>query len=503
MKKRIFSLLLAMVMLFTLSAVAVSAEDAVVEDVPVEDVPVEDVPVATCINITKPSLPEYNVTSKVANNFPSAEGSLIGTNSETFDPGIAVNSDEYAIVEGGSTVALEEGKATLTFNDVTVNSLLRLIVKTDDSVLPGANYITFHIDTTNLSGTAYFNLRLNNPWNAFQLTNGAKYYFLPDATEDNPSPKKVSFVVGDTSFEGFTMPAGIIGTIYLPLTSFSGISTFDKFTEWDSITHKFHQNTAIYLENKLEYDGGAVAGDSIVFSNLEWKKIEPTAAANLGYNAEYLTNNFSKNETGKFDFNSSVTGNGWDNWQSPEIGGYFNETFDAIKFDLDYSEFTGNECYMSLRYIFNLTVDGVTTLHRYFVQNNFYVVWEDGKVQELEPNPGWQQGAIQFPSGFKGTVIIPFSCFVDVNGDGLMFTDTAEYPKMEMWFYRPTSSPAVASVDNFGFLTTYNATDLVSVRAQLMGETYEETEKTVDLNGDGVIDAIDIVKLKKIVAWAA
>ena len=499
MKKRIFSLLLAMVMLFTLSAVAVSAEDAVVEDVPVEDVPVEDVLVATGINITKPSLPEYSVTSKVANNFPATEGGSEET-SNTCDPGISV-PDEYAIAQDAFTVAVEEGKATLTYSDVNYG-LLRLLFKT--KALSGANYLTFHIDTTNLSGTAYFNLRLNNAWNTTaNLITGSKYYFLPDATEENPDPKTVSYEIGDTSFEGFAMPAGIIGTIYLPLTSFTYITSFDSITEYDALTHTYHQNTAIYLENKMEYDGGAVAGDSIVFSNLEWKKIEPTAAANLGYNAEYLTNNFSKNETGKFDFNSSVTGNGWDNWQSPEIGGYFNETFDAIKFDLDYSEFTGNECYMSLRYIFNLTVDGVTTLHRYFVQKNFYVVWEDGKVQELEPNPGWQQGAIQFPSGFKGTVIIPFSSFVDVNGDGLMFTDAAEYPKMEMWFYKPTSSPAAASVDNFGFLTTYNATDLVSVRAQLMGETYEETEKTVDLNGDGAIDAIDIVKLKKIVAWAA
>ncbi len=503
MKKRIFSLLMAVVMLVTLGTLAVSAEDAVVEDVPVEDVPVEDVPVATGINITKPNLPEYYVTTKVTNNFPTAANTII-SGSSVADPGIEVTPGEYAKVDGDFALALEDGNATLTLGENTTGyDLFRIMIKS--TALSGANYLAVHVDTTGLTGPEGFNFHINNMYTAYNLAEGAVYYFLPDATEENPNPKRVTRRVGDTSFEGLVLLPNEKGTIYLPESSFAPVNSkyveFDAYIESWTVTHGTRENAALYIENKLELSG-AVAGDSIVFSNLQWVK-EDSVSLNLGYNAEYTTNDFASTETGMFNFNSYDTSTGWGNWISPEIGAPMNESFEALKFDLDYSEFTGSECNVRLWYIFNYTVDEVTNGHSYRVTGSFYLIWENGKVQEIEVNSNWEGGTIGLPSGFKGTVVIPFSSFTDTRGDGLMFLPNAEYPKLQMQFYRPISGASYASIDNFGFLTTYNATDLVSARAQIMEEAFEETTKTVDVNGDGIVDALDLVRLKKIVSWAA
>ncbi len=504
MKKRIFSLLLAMVMLFTLSAVAVSAEDAVVEDVPVEDVPVEDVPVATGINITNPNFPEYYVTTKVTNNFPEAANTFLKT-PEGADPGILNNASEYAIVGGDFTLGLQDGKATVTYGEETGNvDLVRLLFKTP--TLTGANYLTFHVDTTNLSGTAYFNLRLNNIWDVCNLKPGSVYYFLPDVTEENPNPERQKYVVGDVSFEGFELPAGKTGTIYLPETSFktttasgSIIETeFDNYLQW-SYNHDYQREfAALYLENKQEYDGGAVAGDSVVFSNLCWVK-EDSVAINTGYNAEYVVNDYSATATGKTSFNAI---NSWGNWRSVVIGKAFDSSFEALKFDLDYSEFTVAENGNTIKFYYEFRDNATWTAHQYWASGEAYLICENGEVVTLDAGGSTKQ----IPAGFKGSVIIPFSSFGNDNAPNSMdiYTDGQSNYFLGMEVYGNESETALtAYVDNMSFLTTYNATDLVSVRAQLMGETYEETEKTVDLNGDGVIDAIDIVKLKKIVAWAA
>ena len=494
MKKRIFSLLMAVVMLVTFGAIAVSAEDAVVEDVPVEDVPV-----ATGINVTKPNLPEYQVTTKVTNNFPADAGTLIPSNT-TVDPGISVPG-EYAVVGGDFTFTLDEGKATLTYGEETgAYDLLRLLFKAQ--TLTGANYLSFHIDTTNLSGSAYFNLRLNNIWTVYTLKTGSVYYFLPDADENNPNPKRETFVVGDTSFEGFKMPAGVTGTIYLPETSFVNSKTFaaaefDNYLQW-SCDHNTRQNASLYLENKQEYDGGAVAGDTIVFSNMCWVK-EDSVALSTGYNAEYLVNDYSSTESGKASFTAI---NSWDNWRTVRINKAFDNSFEALKFDLDYSEFTfssGN----TIKLYYSFRDEPTWDYHNFWVNGEVYLVWESGSVSVLEAGGTTKK----IPVGFKGSVIIPYTSFgTDSHTTNVMdiFSEGQNEYSLSMQVYgNESETELTAYVDNMSFLTTYKATGLVSARAQIMEEAFEETEKTVDLNGDGKVDAVDIVYLKKIVSWAA
>lgn len=494
MKKRILSLLMAVVVLVTFGALAVSAEDAVVEDVPVEDVPV-----GTGINITKPNMPEYYYTTKVTNNFPTAPNTFLSN--ETVDPGISVPG-EYAVVGGDFTLALEEGKATVTYGEETgAYDLLRLLFKAQ--TLNGANYLTFHIDTTNLSGNSYFNLRLNNIWKVYSLKEGSSYYFLPDATEENPNPKRETFVVGDTSFEGFKMPAGVTGTIYLPETSFVNSETydvaeFDNYLQW-SCDHNTRQNAAIYLENKQEYDGGAVAGDSIVFGDICWVK-EDSVALNMPYNAEYMFNDYSATATGNASFTAI---NAWDNWRSVRINKAFDNSFEALKFDLDYSEFTLVTNGNTIKLYFSFRDNETWDYHNFWVSGEAYLIGEDGKVYKLEAGGTTKQ----IPAGFKGSVIIPFTSFgADSHATNTMDIFSAgqnEYSLSMQVYGNASETVLTAYVDNIGFLTTYHATDLVSARAQIMEEAFEETAKTVDVNGDGKVDALDIVALKKIVSWAA
>lgn len=497
MKKRILSLLMAVVMLVTFGALAVSAEDAVVEDVPVEDVPV-----GTGINITKPDMPEYYYTTKVTNNFPTESKTFLSN--ETIDPGILVTPGEYAVVGGDFALALEEGKATVTYGEETgAYDLLRLLFKAP--TLTGANYLTFHIDTTNLSGSSYFNLRLNNIWKVYSLKEGSSYYFLPDATEENPNPKRETFVVGDTSFEGFKMPAGVTGTIYLPETSFVNSETydvaeFDNYLQW-SCDHNTRQNAAIYLENKQEYDGGAVVGDSIVFGDICWVK-EDSVALNMPYNAEYLFNDYSATGTGKASFTAI---NAWDNWRTVRIDKAFDNSFEALKFDLDYSQFTLAKDGNTIKFYYSFR-DSNWEFHNFWVSGEAYLVWEDGKVATLEAGGSTKQ----IPAGFKGSVIIPFTSFgtdspskATVSPMDIFSAGQNEYSLSMQVYGNASETVLTAYVDNVGFLTTYHATDLVSARAQIMQDTFEETVNTVDVNGDGTVDALDIVALKKIVSWAA
>ena len=302
--------------------------------------------------------------------------------------------------------------------------------------------------------------------------------------------------------EGFKIPAGVKGRIYLPESLFYKVSdgnvlavNFDTYIEPWSMTDINRQNCSIYLENKMEYDGGAQIGDTIVFSDMLWVNETASDAAGLGYNAECIVTDYSDKETGDFQFVSEK--DGWSSYAYPTIDAPLNDSFDAIRFDLDYSQITGDR-YLRLAYTFDRVVDEVKTHHSYKIKDYIICVYEDGSIKQCAISNSWSY-TVAIPSGFKGTIIVPFSNIV--NTDGMLFEQDVIDAKFSFEFSAPKGQ--TASVDNIGFLTTYKATDLVSARAQLMEEVFEETEKTVDLNGNGVLDAADIVYLKKIVAWAA
>ena len=221
--------------------------------------------------------------------------------------------------------------------------------------------------------------------------------------------------------------------------------------------------------------------------NLDNKNI--VLRVNIGLDQSFYTNtnlvnDFSTSETGNHAFPAVPTR--WDNWTNVPTGKAFDSSFDAVKFDIDYSQFLGNECYMNLRYSFKRMVEEVETAYSCHVVSTVYLIAENGYVYTQTPNTGWNNNIV-LPSGFKGSVVIPFASFD--NSEVLYTQDAYNYNITIQAYGTDAESTITATIDNVGFMAEYDA----AVRKNILGLG----DAAVDFNGDGNIDILDLIRVKK------
>ncbi len=518
MKKRILSLFLALfVLLAAMPFGAVMAEETATE---IEN----NNSFAAEITLSEPDFPKTVTTFKTANNFPAEADTFRAmcsgeakTTTVDWDPSVTAEPSAYASVDGGTTT-IENGWAKFTEGaekgTFTINIVLKSLVERD------TNYIAVDVDAKGITSTtskmsARFAMRTTTGEDMMYATAGQTYYFLPEATEENPNPEletRTMSSLGSTRkyYEStiYVYP-GEKGTFYFPETMFIYDSTatqtnadngkttkpswlngiygdFSKFMneEW-RLDHKDYKSNMLYFQ----FRSCIPANETIAFSNVRWVS---NVNFPLDYNAEYVDNDFSDAENTSYTYwngsnhtmnadNFEVTDGVWkhnitaEDWTDENITfryghtlnlGYpVNSAFEALQFDVDFSDISYAPQLQMTYNVKNTKVSSTVNVRRFVVANgDIYAVWENGSVETIAvANSEWAW--VTLPKGFKGTVVIPFSSLRTMNVGGYTYNgETVDLFKtddindfsftIDMRNIPYENKGKVVTYDNFGYLTT-------------------------------------------------
>ena len=510
MKKRILSIFLAVfVLLAALPFSTVMAEETVTE---IEN----NNSFAAEITLSEPDFPKTVTTYKVANNFPDEADTFRAmctgsakTHSTAWDPGVGTAS-EYASVSGGTTT-IENGWAKFTEGDTkdtfTVKLILKSLVESD------TNYVAVDVDATGITSTtskmsARFYMGTTTGDDLMYATAGQTYYFLPEPTAENPEPELITRTMSSSSNDYsatiYVYP-GEKGTLYFPETMFlasesvanhndlsaswvtDGKGDFSKYLtdEW-RLYHNNRTSNAMYFQ----FRSCIPANETIAFSNVRWMSEN---AFQLDYNAEYIAEDFSDAENVTYSYwnssghtmsadNFEIADGVWkhnitaDNWTDENstfryghtlnLGYPVNSAFEALQFDVDFSDISYNPELQITYNVKNTNVSRNDYVRRFAVANgDVYAVWENGAVDTISvANNEWAW--VSLPKGFKGTVVIPFASLRTMSKDGYHTYDGTSVDLFKVDDINDfgltidtrnipyENKGKVVTYDNFGYLTT-------------------------------------------------
>lgn len=499
MKKRIISLVLAILVLAAAFPVTIGAASDEIEYL-----------------ITDAGFPKYTASYKAANNFPDEKDTFRSLTKEygiEWDNGVTAAPGEYVQLDSANapaTLTVEPGKATVTgvepgegsASNVNVMILFKSVTEAD------TNYIAIHVDASALSETEYCELSIKNQAQQLYAAAGSTYYFLPDATDENPNPeaqtRTTTGTLGQSVWQNrFWIEKGDVGTLYIPETLFaegnanigneygdtseSGIWNGD-FSLLLADAWRVANNNRLHSSIRFNFKGGLAAGDSIVFSNMQWVSVNDFA---LGYDYKYIAEDFSDADSVSFSywgngytltddnfsvsdgaFKHTVTADTWENEESVMRYGYTvsldrpaTDRFEALMYDVDFSTFTNIPALQITYNTKNTDVSRTAYVRRFIVANStVYAVWENGVVDEVtvSGNDEWQW--VNLPVGFKGTVVIPFDAFKNLTVGNYTYDGktTDLYKTDDINDYSVTidtrniafaDKGEVITYDNFGYLT--------------------------------------------------
>lgn len=517
MKKRILSIFLAVfVLLAAMPFSTVMAEETATE---IEN----NNSFAAEITLSEPDFPKTVTTYKVANNFPTEADTFRAmcsgeakTTTVDWDPSVTVDPSAYASVSGGTTT-IENGWAKFTEGDekgtFTINIVLKSLVESD------TNYVAVDVDATGITSvtskmSARFAMRTTTGDDMMYATAGQTYYFLPEATEENPEPELITRTMSSSSNDysaTIHVYPGEKGTFYFPETMFlasegvanhndlsaswvtDGKGDFSKFLndEW-RLDHSSYKSNMLYFQ----FRSCIPANETIAFSNVRWVSNVNFA---LDYNAEYVDNDFSDAEatvptgwddnTGKgvptFSIENGVLNHTLTNELWTE--GTFNygytvdldypttEAFEAMMYDVDFSNLTTAPAIQITYNVKNTNYDKNKYTRRYIVSGGqVLAVWENGVVETVTVADGnWP--TLTLPAGFKGTVVIPFESLKNLTTEGYTYKEVTydgyTYDGTQQDLYNNSAEESysvsittrniafedygdVITNDNFGYLTT-------------------------------------------------
>jgi len=513
MKKRILSIFLAVfVLLAAMPFGAVMAEETATE---IEN----NNSFAAEITLSEPDFPKTVTTYKVANNFPTEANTFqkLTTENTGWDNGIVTAPSDYAVINSASspaTFTLSEGQALLTATEVT-GTTTAINAKILFKSLPEAdtNYISIRVDTTGLSADEACELQISNNAQGLYAIRKSTFYFLPDATEENPNPQVEARTVkngGNIWKDNFPIKAGEKGTIYLPETCFTaGVDTsgnavstsggawngdFSEFIiaaeDW-RLSNSHRGNVSI----RFNFKDGIKAGDSIIFGEMNWVS---NVNFPLDYNAEYVDNDFSDAEatvpTGWADngkglptfsieegalkhtlSNESWTEGTFNYGYTVDLDYPATQGFEAMMYDVDFSNLTTAPALQITYNVKNTNYDKNKYTRRYIVSGGpVLAIWENGAVETVNVGTG-EWPTFSLPAGFKGTVVIPFESLKSMTTAGYTYKEVTHegytYDGTQKDLYKNSAEESysvsittrniafedygdVITNDNFGYLTT-------------------------------------------------
>ena len=512
MKKRILSIFLAVfVLLAALPFGTVMAEEIETETENNNSFVAE-------ITLSEPDFPKTVTTYKVANNFPTEPYTFSSQTKEGngWDKGVIDAPADYAILSsnnGNATCVVTEGQVKYTAEVAggTFNAMLLFkSVPTADT-----NYLAIHVDATGLSAKEYCELSISNQKQQLYAMAGSTYYFMPDATVENPYPELETRTTTGEFDESvwkdrFWINTGDVGTLYIPETLFANGINYNKFSDdvasWNGdfsvlipnewrLSNGNRNLTSIRFNfkdgfpNAKQNEDGTVVKDSIIFGEMNWVANVPFS---LDYNAEYIAEDFSDAENVIYSYwngsnhtmsadNFEIADGVWkhnitaDNWTDENstfryghtlnLGYPVNSAFEALQFDVDFSDISYNPELQITYNVKNTNVSRNDYVRRFAVANgDVYAVWENGAVDTISvANNEWAW--ISLPKGFKGTVVIPFASLRTMSKDGYHTYDGSSVDLFKVDDINDfgltidirnipyENKGKVVTYDNFGYLT--------------------------------------------------
>ena len=443
-----------------------------------------------------------NVKYKPANNFPAQANTFqsLTREPEGWDNGVETAPHDYATFSGetSATLTVTEGKATVTAPETEESKDIHTMLLFKSLTDADTNYIAIHIDASGLSNDENCQLDISNREQGLYAITAAEYYFLPDATEENPNPtvetRKTNGTYGKWHNTPFTIKKGDVGTLYLPESLFSNLEEYNKYVSpettsgaWNGDFSKLvpaswyvSQTYRNLVSIRFNFKGGMAVGDSISFSNIQWVSVSNYSD---NYKYEYVEEDFSDSqvdvsgseavlsmlsaENGKWNHTLAQ-----DNWTTGTMQYSFNlnfsqpitENFEALRYDVDMSALDVQPQLQLFYYVKNTDVSRNDYVRRFIVSGGWIdLIWEDGSVESVEIGAReWPWFSL--PKGFKGTVVIPFSLFKNLTVGGYTYdgaqTDLYKTDDInnsgitiDMKNIDFADNGDVITYDNFGYLT--------------------------------------------------
>ena len=262
---------------------------------------IDDLKFLEVVNDPKPIV--YNESFKVVNEydvntFPHSSTQL--NSNYSYDPGARKNPARYGAGDTNFEFKFdsESGRgiytATATDSSVSADFFIKRLSTA------GVNMLSFHGDFTNIgtAGNAFY-VRLGVAYhNEMHLAvGGSKFYFIPDATEEDPNPKVEEYSIGTaSSVWSVYVPfrAGRSGTYYFPDKVFGDhdpalcgyTDAESKYSHSDKWTN-FESNFVTNSDNNWYFDGNNYTGASLHFSMMSVKEGESFSLDDLKY-VEYV-----------------------------------------------------------------------------------------------------------------------------------------------------------------------------------------------------------------------
>jgi len=249
---------------------------------------------------------EYFVVENEYNANIFAHTSLQHYNDYGYDPGAFNNPGVYGSAEGavGYSYDFAKGAAKYSYNASSGAAATYNIIKAFSK--DGVNMLSVHMDLTNVAGSnGVLNARLNMSVYSKGHTNvgGSFFYFLPDATEENPYPsiEKISIPKSNSVWNVRTpLQAGRAGTYYFPEEMFgihneadcgytNGAEGYNE--AWDTFDHDewtntdgtggngWYFNSGNYWRNYLGISYFTLnEGEYFYVDDLKWVEAAPTGS---------------------------------------------------------------------------------------------------------------------------------------------------------------------------------------------------------------------------------
>ncbi len=415
------------------------------------------------------------VIDKTVQTFTGLDSTAIGDNG---NGGYAA----YVTKDSGLTVTptIENDELKLTYDVVASGKYANVHIWMDtnknQNPSSASTMVSIHIDATGVEGKAeggYIPVRAvlgysygSTGFYSNYAQANKTYYFMPDATEENPNPVMQTLttpnvtVIDNVSVSVF---AGKSGTYYFPVDMFRG-TIGENWIKFDVDT--MLSNTATWRHNnclRLELrDSSIAAGSVLKFDDIYWHRESPVAVYKTAYSAEDFSSFDISTELGKWSTKMTVSHSISEDGRlkiytedSTDYGTYnaiqvknlgrWNKNTKAFAFDLDASEITGH----NLRFALRLYEDGESATTTFSPYNGkLYMLYDNGTLNEvaLGTKDGRYGVETSIPEGFKGKIIIPAEYFRKTD-DKTVFSDE---------IYEQENLLAEIEIKGYGVSTNYD-----------------------------------------------
>jgi len=414
----------------------------------------------------------------------------IGIGTNTANSEWTIKDYSAAAISSKNTVTVDEGVLNSTLTGTSIFDFKTWLTPksvTRGNTMPSSNStaLQFHVDFTGITSvsagtkvTFEVEIALSKGTAGYYhnyCIPGKRFIYIPDATEENPTPEAQILTTGG----GVLIDHGCVwgyagqsGTLIVPIDVWDiDSSAFDIWTLYKK-TSEYHHRSYIHFET---YGKKYTSGEVFAIDDICWmKKITKDYDYNvIGQDFSSITTsalggwgngvtwdkgtNMTVTEDGKLKLTKTCEGEGRATTEMPIT--HWDDKYATFSFDFDASEMvndtilgTGNS---HIRMSYAVTKTSTTSYASCWFNGKFQFVSEDGTVTTAT---AYDKGAA-IPHGFKGKIVVPASAVAlseDVKA-GIAAGGTSLF-RPEIMSLKASQKDTSVYIDNFTY--HYNADQL-------------------------------------------